>query len=102
MNRQMRLRPDPLLRLPLPRSGSPRPLRRGDRIRRLRIRRQLHFIKVLAELDEHEARLVVCELLAEADPRASVEGEEDEGVGREVLVQTGVKEAVWVEFLGWR
>ena len=39
-------------------------------------------------------------LLAEANARPGVEGHEDEGVRREVLVQTLVKEAVGVELQG--
>ena len=55
------------------------------------------MVERLQEPDEHEGGLVVCELLAEADARACVEGEEDEGVWGEVFCGAGVEEAVWVE-----
>ena len=41
--------------------------------------------------------LIVGELLAEAYTRASVEGEEDEGIGNEVFLDSVVNEAVWVK-----
>jgi len=42
--------------------------------------------------------LVVSELLAETDTRACVEREEYEWVGNEVLLDSLIQEAVWIEF----
>lgn len=58
---------------------------------------ELDRIECLQQPDEHERRLVIRELLAEADAWAGIEGEEDEGVRREVLVKPSVEEAVWIE-----
>ena len=43
---------------------------------------------------------MVGELLAKANTRTGVEGEEDEGVGRDVGLDAVVEEAVRVEFIG--
>lgn len=74
-----------------------RPFRRRTRVERLLVLCELDPVKCLQQADEHERRLVVRELLTEADARACVEGEEDEGVRREVLVKAIVEEAVWIE-----
>ena len=60
----------------------------------------LNVIEALEESDEEERSFVVCELLAEADTRAGVKGEEDEGVGGDVGLDALVEEAVGVEFVG--
>lgn len=94
-HRQMALRPHPLYPLPIP-DLRLTPARWHPRILGHRIHAQLNDVKRLAKPREHERRLVVCELLAEANARTGVEGEEDEGVGREVLRDAGVEETVWV------
>ena len=75
--------------------------RRPDGVARLDIRGEGERAEVLEELDEEEGHLVVRELLAEADARAGVEGEEDERVRGEVRVEAGVEEARGVELFGW-
>lgn len=40
-------------------------------------------------------------LLTQADTRTGVEWKEDEGVVDQVLLQSVIKEAVGIEFLGW-
>ena len=81
------------------------------RVSRAGMRNRLSWLHVVGEAergealqkaDEEEGHLVVRELLAEADARAGVEGEEDVRVVREVLSEAGVEEAVGVEFAGWR
>ncbi len=98
VDRQMRLGHD--LLQPRARRAL-RPLRRRPRPRRLRVEVEREVVEALQQAAEHEGRLVVRELLAEADARAGVEGEEDEGVGRDVFRDALVEEAVWVEEVRW-
>ena len=56
--------------------------------------------KALKQPDKEEGSLVVCELLAEADARSSVEGAEDEWVWCQIFVSPFIKEPVWVKFEG--
>lgn len=94
---QMRLWPELLLALP---SGTSSPISRRAEFRLQSVEVQRDRIEVLQEPNEEERHLVVCELLAKADARSGVEGEEDERVGREVFVESVVDEAVWVKLFG--
>ena len=76
------------------------PKNRRMRIGRLTCRIKFHPIKCLKNLDEHERRFVIRELLTEADSWASVEWDEDEGFWDEVFLDTSVEEAIGVEHLG--
>jgi hypothetical protein len=58
----------------------------------------LESSKALKQTDEEEGRLVVCELLAEADARSSVERAKDEWIWRQVFMNPLVKKSVWIEF----
>lgn len=93
---EVALRPHPFESLAIA-NRSTRPFRRRTRIERLLILRKLDPIECLQQPDEHERRLIVRELLAEANARAGVEGEEDERVWREVFVEPSVEEAVRIE-----
>ena len=83
----------PLLHLRIRRVRRPEP---RHRLLRLHVVREGESRKVLQQPDEEERHLIVRELLPEADARAGVEGQEDKGVGREVLVQAVVDEAVGI------
>lgn len=77
--RQMTLRPDPLHFFPLSRTDA-RPRLRWHRILRHCLHAEFCSAEGLHEARKHEPSFVVCELLTEADARASVEGKENEGV----------------------
>ena len=97
VQRQMRAGAD---LLPALAPGALRPARRRAARGVLREHVELDRVEALQEAHEEERHLVVRELLPEADARARVEGQEDERVRREVLVQSLVEEAVRVELLG--
>ena len=90
--------PHPLA--PIDRIRAPLDAGRGHRLG-VRVLAELDGREALEEADEHERDLVVRELLPQADAWAGVEGEKDERVRSEILVQPFVEETVWVEFLGW-
>ena len=92
----MTLRPNPLRFFPLRRTGA-RPHLWWHRILRHRVNAELCSAEGLHEARKHEPGFVVCELLTEADARASVEGEEDEGVWSQVGGDALVEESRRVE-----
>jgi hypothetical protein len=67
----------------------------------LSFRRQFEAGEVLEKANEEERHFVVGELLAEANPGSSVEGEENEGVVGEILSEPLVEETVRVETFGY-
>ena len=81
-------------------TGHPFPVRRDVRFRRLRVQVEINRLEALKQPDDEERHLVVRELLPQADARPSVEGQEDEGVRGEILVQACVQEAIRVKLLG--
>lgn len=93
------MRPRPNLLLTLPSRGI-LPLGQRPCLRVQRLPVEFDAIKALHELDEEERHLVIRELLAEADARAGVEGEEDEWVWSEVGLYAVIEESVGVEFFG--
>lgn len=62
---------------------------------------QLKLGERLEESDKHEGHLVVCELLAKADARPGIEGNENVRVRDEILLDALIEEAVWVKLIGW-
>jgi len=94
VNRNMRLDIDLLDRLPT--------IRRRPYHWRLSFRVRIHVqrdrLERLRNPSYDGGSLVISKLLAETDTGASVEGEEDEGVGNEVRLDPIIEEAVRVEF----
>ena len=94
------MRPRPKLFNPLPPLRA-LPLRTRPRARLERVLVELDTRKALHELDEEERHLVVRELLSEADPRAGVEGEEDEWIAGNVF-DAFVEPSVGIKGGGWK
>ena len=95
MKRNMRLDPNLLYRLPATR----RPPRNRWLGFRIRIHVQRDRLESLHNLRYDGGSLVISELLAETDTGTGVEREENEWVGNEVLFDSFIEEAVWIEFV---
>ena len=95
VQRQMVLRLD--LLQPLTLSNGLRPIEWWARRGWLLIDGKTDAVEALQQANKHKRCLVVSELLAKADTRTRVEGQEDERVGSKVFVKPLINEPIRVK-----